>query len=673
MGRKKIRIARISDERNRHVTFMKRKAGLLKKAMELSVLCDAEIAVLVFAPRGSAGPPRFYDYASESLSATLRRLAQFTGEHESRNNITFNESEVPVSQVAPGMPVTVAASAAAHATVDFRPLPSLRNDVGEVEDSNLAIPGLRSHGAQSSDTHSGAMRPLAGLARSSFETRNGIYFDNDSGDSDKDSDEASDVPRLGARSGSTISAVLHCTGPVEQGNREDIGARSGSDHYARNSSSSLQQHDVVPTTSVNRTSRLTPPSSSGISKELEMRAAISVSPVAPAAGSAAERKDRLKRELRVHIPFPADRIATATVDAIPSGIGSNTDMAPAPLGSASALFQREDANRKHVADRLNTESGINLSGAVASTSDANLLRQPGNLSMASKLPSPLLTSRWGPTWLPPPSASGALSTVMNPLSSSPRLGQNQSSASIFASSLPQSQGLPQLPQLQQAGHEQSLLKQTFGQLSYSQTGLRSGLTGTPHGDQLWTPHSEFPTDPLITPKSSVTPGGHCPFPPLPSPSNAGLLPLMSVRSTAPVVTVPLGPPMTPRTIAAIANTGNGMPAGTSSALHHSSGPDDGQFSDNRLRDPKLSDISQSGSEIAAATEDKGQRVSSTQSVLGKRPLTDKPNVESDNSEKPDCAAALPAPAFVIDSGLVGSSSASVPEVASSRSETTIQH
>ncbi|CAG05378.1 unnamed protein product, partial [Tetraodon nigroviridis] len=47
-GRKKIQIARIMDERNRHVTFTKRKFGLMKKAYELSVLCDCEIALIIF-------------------------------------------------------------------------------------------------------------------------------------------------------------------------------------------------------------------------------------------------------------------------------------------------------------------------------------------------------------------------------------------------------------------------------------------------------------------------------------------------------------------------------------------------------------------------------------------------------------------------------------------------
>jgi len=49
MGRRKIDIVRIENERHRQVTFTKRKGGLIKKATELSVLCDAEVAVIIFA------------------------------------------------------------------------------------------------------------------------------------------------------------------------------------------------------------------------------------------------------------------------------------------------------------------------------------------------------------------------------------------------------------------------------------------------------------------------------------------------------------------------------------------------------------------------------------------------------------------------------------------------
>ncbi|KAE8666505.1 Leucine-rich receptor-like protein kinase family protein isoform 1 [Hibiscus syriacus] len=59
MGSGKIEIKRIENTTNRQVTFCKRRNGLLKKAYELSVLCDAEGALVVFSARG-----RLYEYAN---------------------------------------------------------------------------------------------------------------------------------------------------------------------------------------------------------------------------------------------------------------------------------------------------------------------------------------------------------------------------------------------------------------------------------------------------------------------------------------------------------------------------------------------------------------------------------------------------------------------------------
>ncbi|KAJ3369955.1 Myocyte-specific enhancer factor 2D [Allomyces arbusculus] len=47
MGRRKIKIARITETRARNVTFQKRKAGVMKKAYELSALCGADVALIV--------------------------------------------------------------------------------------------------------------------------------------------------------------------------------------------------------------------------------------------------------------------------------------------------------------------------------------------------------------------------------------------------------------------------------------------------------------------------------------------------------------------------------------------------------------------------------------------------------------------------------------------------
>ncbi|GMI72917.1 AGAMOUS [Hibiscus trionum] len=65
-GRGKIEIKRIENTTNRQVTFCKRRNGLLKKAYELSVLCDAEVALIVFSNRG-----RLYEYANNSVRATI--------------------------------------------------------------------------------------------------------------------------------------------------------------------------------------------------------------------------------------------------------------------------------------------------------------------------------------------------------------------------------------------------------------------------------------------------------------------------------------------------------------------------------------------------------------------------------------------------------------------------
>ncbi|CAH9106012.1 unnamed protein product [Cuscuta epithymum] len=68
MGRGKIEIKRIENTTNRQVTFCKRRNGLLKKAYELSVLCDAEVALIVFSSRG-----RLYEYANNSVKETIDR------------------------------------------------------------------------------------------------------------------------------------------------------------------------------------------------------------------------------------------------------------------------------------------------------------------------------------------------------------------------------------------------------------------------------------------------------------------------------------------------------------------------------------------------------------------------------------------------------------------------
>ncbi|KAJ0975115.1 hypothetical protein J5N97_017080 [Dioscorea zingiberensis] len=52
MGRAKLKIKRIESIVDRQVTFSKRRNGLLKKVYELSILCDTDIALIMFSPAG---------------------------------------------------------------------------------------------------------------------------------------------------------------------------------------------------------------------------------------------------------------------------------------------------------------------------------------------------------------------------------------------------------------------------------------------------------------------------------------------------------------------------------------------------------------------------------------------------------------------------------------------
>nr|AIZ95400.1 MADS4 [Apostasia odorata] len=71
MVRGKTEMRRIENATSRQVTFSKRRNGLLKKAFELSVLCDAEVGLIVFSPRG-----KLYEFASSSMQKTIERYKQ---------------------------------------------------------------------------------------------------------------------------------------------------------------------------------------------------------------------------------------------------------------------------------------------------------------------------------------------------------------------------------------------------------------------------------------------------------------------------------------------------------------------------------------------------------------------------------------------------------------------
>nr|BAK09614.1 MADS-box transcription factor [Cyclamen persicum] len=74
MGRGRVEMKRIENKINRQVTFSKRRGGLLKKANEISILCDAEVGLIVFSHKG-----KLFEYASDScMEKILERYERYS-------------------------------------------------------------------------------------------------------------------------------------------------------------------------------------------------------------------------------------------------------------------------------------------------------------------------------------------------------------------------------------------------------------------------------------------------------------------------------------------------------------------------------------------------------------------------------------------------------------------
>ncbi|KAJ9680831.1 hypothetical protein PVL29_019983 [Vitis rotundifolia] len=87
MVRGKTQMRRIENATSRQVTFSKRRNGLFKKAFELSVLCDAEVALIIFSPRG-----KLYEFSSSSMQETIERYQRHTKDVHTNNYKTVEHN-----------------------------------------------------------------------------------------------------------------------------------------------------------------------------------------------------------------------------------------------------------------------------------------------------------------------------------------------------------------------------------------------------------------------------------------------------------------------------------------------------------------------------------------------------------------------------------------------------
>ncbi|CAH8357260.1 unnamed protein product [Eruca vesicaria subsp. sativa] len=86
MGRVKLKIKRLESTGNRQVTYSKRKSGILKKAKELSILCDIDIVLLMFSPTGK---PTVFHGEHSCIEEVISKFAQLTPQERTKRYAFF--------------------------------------------------------------------------------------------------------------------------------------------------------------------------------------------------------------------------------------------------------------------------------------------------------------------------------------------------------------------------------------------------------------------------------------------------------------------------------------------------------------------------------------------------------------------------------------------------------
>nr|DAD34908.1 TPA_asm: hypothetical protein HUJ06_005548 [Nelumbo nucifera] len=89
MGRVKLKIKRLENTSSRQVTYSKRKNGILKKARELSILCDIDIALIMFSPTGK---PTLCLGEHSNFEEVIGKFAQLTPQERAKRKLESLEA-----------------------------------------------------------------------------------------------------------------------------------------------------------------------------------------------------------------------------------------------------------------------------------------------------------------------------------------------------------------------------------------------------------------------------------------------------------------------------------------------------------------------------------------------------------------------------------------------------
>ncbi|EAY81734.1 hypothetical protein OsI_36907 [Oryza sativa Indica Group] len=162
MGRVKLKIKKLENSSGRHITYSKRRSGILKKAKELSILCDIPLILLMFSPNDK---PTICVGDHSSIEDVITKYAQQTPQERAERKLERlefqNDMQLPLGLT--GDPNTSSwfhggGGAEAQQPMMLPEDPSLlhQRDIGCSASTSLqSYPGYFSMGKQSTDNAGG--------------------------------------------------------------------------------------------------------------------------------------------------------------------------------------------------------------------------------------------------------------------------------------------------------------------------------------------------------------------------------------------------------------------------------------------------------------------------------------------------------------------------------------